>query len=218
MFSSKSGFALILIVVLIGTMAGAQQASDASAALNSLEQAARNSVGDLSHLRPEKWKADGNTKKQSQADSESLQRNMGSALPELIAAVRSNPQNLNANFKLYRNLNVLFDVFSRFAETVGAFDSKEDFEMISKDLDGIDSARRALADRLDVLTSSAESELAQMRQQKQAAQAAATTAPPKKIVIDDSEPAKPAKKKAAPKKPTSGTSESGNASGQAAPK
>ena len=215
MFHSKSSFAFLLL--LIGTMASAQ-ATDPSAALNSLEQSARNSVGDLSHLRPDKWKADGSTKKQSQADSESLQRNMGNALPELIAGVRSNPQSLNANFKLYRNLNVLYEVFSRYAETVGAFGSREDFQMISKDLDGIDAGRRAMADRLDALTSSVENELAQYRQQVKAAQAAATAPPPKKIVIDDSEQAKPAKKKAAPKKPAATDPNSGNASGSATPK
>jgi hypothetical protein len=191
--------------------------ADASASLASLEQTARSSVADISHLRIEKWKTDGNTKKSAQSDSDSIQRNMGSALPELIAKVRSAPDDLNANFKLYRNLDVLYDVFSRFTETAGAFGSKEEFQSLAKDLDGLDTARRALADRLDALTASTQNELAQYRNQAKAAQAAAAAAPPKKIVIDDTEPEKKTttkKKKTA--KPADASS-SGN-SGAASPK
>jgi hypothetical protein len=111
--------------------------------------------------------------------------------------VRTTPGDLNANFKLYRNLNVLYDVFSRFTETAGAFGNREDFDTLAKDLDGIDSARRALADRLDTLSASAQSELTQYRAQARTAQASPAE-PPKKIVIDDSEPAKPTAKKKKP--------------------
>jgi hypothetical protein len=186
--------------------------ADASASLSSLEQTARSAVSDISHLRIEKWKTDGNTKKSAQSDSDSIERNMGSALPELIAKVRSAPDDLNANFKLYRNLDVLYDVFSRFAETAGAFGSKEEFQSLAKDLDGLDAARRAMADRLDALTASTQNELAQYRNQLKAAQAAAAAAPPKKIVIDDTEPEKKTttKKKKAPK--PADASASGNSS------
>jgi hypothetical protein len=187
--------AFVFTLFLAALPLAAQQ--DPSATLNALEQTSRNSIADISHLRVEKWKADGATKKSAQTDSDSIQRNMASALPELIAKVRTTPGDLNANFKLYRNLNVLYDVFSRFTETAGAFGSREDFDTLAKDLDGIDSARRALADRLDTLSASAQSELTQYRAQARTAQASPAE-PPKKIVIDDSEPAKPTAKKKKP--------------------
>ena len=200
---SPSKSVLLCVILALASLCAVAQ-SDPTAALNSLEQTARNSVGDLQHLRVEKWKADGNVKKAAESDSDSIQRNMTAALPELINGVRSNPQSLNGNFKLYRNLNVLYEVFSRFAETAGAFGQKEEYEVIAKDLDGIDSARRALADRMDTLTSSAETELTQFRSQAKASQATAASAPPKKVVIDDTEPEKkPAKKKAKPATPPS---------------
>ena len=182
----------------------AQQAPDPSSTLAALEQTARTSVSDISHLRVEKWKIDSNSKKTAQSDSDSIQRNMGSALPELIVKVRSAPEDLNANFKLYRNLNVLYDVFSRFTETAGAFGSRDEFQALARDLDGLETARRAMADRIEALTSSAQAELTQYRAQAHAAQATTPAAPPKKIVIDDSEPEKKAvkKKKPAPAKPT----------------
>jgi hypothetical protein len=191
-------------------------AQDASATLASLEQTARASVSDISHLRVEKWKADGSARKSAQNDADAVQRNMSSALPELIAKVRANPQDLNANFKLYRNLDVLYEVFSRLAETAGAFGSRDDFQTLAKDLDGLDAARKALADRMDALSASTQAELTQYRSQLQAAQAAQTSAPPKKIVIDDSVPdPKPAKKKK-PVKPATTPPADASSSGAAA--
>jgi hypothetical protein len=201
MSRSKSALFVLSLLFLTAVFAPTQQPApaDPTATLNSLEQTARNSVGDLAHLRIEKWKADANTRKGAQSDSDSIQRNMSSALPGLIASVRSNPQDLNANFKLYRNLNVLYDVFSRFAETAGAFGSREEFDILAKDLEGVDNARRLFADRVDSLTASAQSEITQLRSQARAAQATVAAPPPKKIVIDDSvSEKKPAKKKTKP--------------------
>lgn len=221
MFPSKRTIAIAFLSICFAAIPSVAQANDPSATLNSLESTARNSTSDISRMRIEKWKADGNTKKGAQTDSESLQRNMSSALPELIGKVRSAPNDLNANFKLYRNLDVLYDVFSRFAETAGAFGNRDDFEALARDLDGLDSARRSLADRLDLLTTSTQAELTQLRNQARAAQATATTAPPRKIVIDDSEPEKKSATKK--KKPASNTtpasgSGSNNSSGNATPK
>lgn len=218
MSPSKSAVAFLISLAILAAAASAQQpaAADPSTTLNNLEQTARNSVGDLSHLRVEKWKADGNTKKNAQTDSESLQRNMSSALPELIAKVRTNPQDLNANFKLYRNLNVLYEVFARFAETTGAFGNRDDFDTLSKDLDGIDAARHAIGDRLDTLTTSVQSQLNQAVARARAAQAAEAAAPPKKIVIDDTEPEKKSTKKKKTTKPAD--SKTDNSSNGSTPK
>ncbi len=194
--------AVLFLASLLAVCAGAQQPPDITPTLDALEQTARNGVSDISHLRIEKWKADSTSRKNAQSDSDSIQRNMSSALPELIAKVRSAPQDLNANFRLYRNLNVLYEYFVRFTETAGAFGSREDFDTLSHDLQGLENARRGMADRVDSLSSSAQTELTQYRAQFRAAQAAATAPPPKKIVIDDSDSEKkPAKKKKPAAKP-----------------
>lgn len=222
----RTGVLLLLCMVALGAVAQ-QSAADPSQTLDSLEQTARTGVSDISHLRVEKWKADGGTRKNAQSDSDSIQRNMSSALPELIAKVRTSPQDLNANFRLYRNLNVLYEYFVRFTETAGAFGSRDDFDTLSHDLQGLENARRAMADRVDTLSSSAQAELNQYRAQTRAAQAAAANGPPpKKLVIDDSEPdKKPAKKKkpaAKPATPAPGTPaatpDAGSSTGTAAPK
>src|SRR5271167_3557924 len=177
--------------------------------LDRLQTAASQVAIDLGHMRIEKWKADGQSKQQAQANAESVQRNLTSALPGLIENVRSAPQDLNADFKLYRNLNALYDVFGSLTESAGAFGPKSDYEALAQQLGVIDSVRLDLADALHRLTSSTQYELNQLRSQIRAQQQAAATAvtPPTKIVVDDTEPPKKSVNK---KKKSASSSSSGS--------
>lgn len=181
--------------------------SQLNAILEPLQQASESAQANLSKLRIEKWKVDSGSKKQALQNVESIKRNLQSALPEIIGQVQSSPENLSATFKLYRNLDALYDVFGSVTESVGAFGSKDEFQALSNDLNAIERSRRSLGERLENLTASKEAELAQMRTQIKALQAA-PPAPPKKIVIDDNEPPKKpaAKKKPVPKPPKPTTS------------
>ena len=174
--------------------------------LNRLETAASQANLELEHLRIDRWKVDADSKRQAQANADSLQRNLTSALPGLIVAVRAAPQDLNAGFKLYRNVNALYDVFASLTEATGAFGPKSDFQALEQQLDTIDSVRRNLGDALEQLTSSTQSELNQLRTQvrtyRQAA-AAAAAAPPKKTVVDDEAPVKKTVHKKKPAAPSS---------------
>jgi HPt (histidine-containing phosphotransfer) domain-containing protein len=158
--------------------------------LDRLQAAASQATLDLGRMRIDKWKADGQSKRQAQANADSVQRNLTSALPALIAAVRSAPQDMTAEFKLYRNLNALYDVFASLTEASGAFGPRGDYEALARQLETIDSVRRSLGDALERLTSSTQSELYQLRTQVRAYQKAAAAAPPKKVVVDDTQPPK----------------------------
>jgi hypothetical protein len=161
--------------------------------------------GDISRLRIDKWKADSNSKRQAESNAESIQRNLKSALPGMISGVRSAPQDLGAEFKLYRNLNALYDVMGSLTESAGAFGPKNDYEALAQQLDTLDGIRRNLGDSLEQLTATTQSQLDQLRTQVRMLQTQAAAAPPKKVVVDDSESAKPSSaskkktKKAAPK-------------------
>jgi hypothetical protein len=168
--------------------------------LAQLEQAAQDTHAALGKMRVDKWKTDSSVKKQYQGNVESLQRNLSAALPELTGRVRQAPQDSNANFKLYRNVNTLYDVLANVVETAGAFGPKDQYEALAQQVGMLDQIRRTLGDRLDQLTSSKESELGRLHSQMAAISQAQAAAPPKKIVVDDNEPAKPKKPKA--KKPT----------------
>ncbi len=174
--------------------------------LTQLEAASKSTQGDLSKLRIDRWKMDGSSKKQMLANIDSIQRNLQDALPEIILQLRAQPEDLPATFKLYRNLDALYDVLGNVVEVTGAFGSKDDFQSVSNDLSGFESGRKQLAQRIDTLSSAKEAEIVRLRTDLKTAQAAIPATPPKKIVVDDTEPPKkPVKKKPKPKTPPANT-------------
>lgn len=168
--------------------------------LSQLEQASQAAQLDLAKMRIEKWKADSGNKRQAQANVESIQRNLQSALPEIIAELRASPESLTSTFKLYRNLDALYDVFESVAESSGAFGSKDEFQSLENDVNAFERGRRVVAERMETLAGAKELEVTRLRAALQSAQANAPSQPPKKIVVDDTAPPKKAvKKKPVPK-------------------
>jgi hypothetical protein len=186
--------------------------------LSQLEATSQMTQADLTKLRIERWKTDAAAKKQSLNDVDSIQRNLQTALPQMIADLRNSPEELPATFKLYRNLDALYDVMSGVVESAGAFGSKDDFQALSNDLSAFEGTRKQVADRMKTLAASKEQEIVRLRQDLKTAQAAIPAAPPKKVVVDDTEPEKkpPVKKRPVAKKPAT-TPASNPTSGQAQP-
>ena len=182
--------------------------ADLGSALTNVDQAAQATAASLKTVRVDKWKTDSGTKQQAQQNVESLSRNLTTALPGMIQQVRANPNSVAAQFKLYRNLNALFDVLSTMTEAAGAFGSKNEYQTLSGELNTFDQARISLANRLQNATAQQDVEVARLRTAVQQAQAAAAAAqaqiPPKKIVVDENAPAKKkSSSKSAAKKKTS---------------
>jgi hypothetical protein len=175
--------------------------------LAQLEATAKTTQADLMKLRIDRWKTDGGTKKQALGNVDSIQRNLQNALPAIIAQLRGAPEDMTATFKLYRNLDALYDVLGSVAESTGAFGSKDDLQALSTDLNDFEATRKQVAERLESLAASKEQEIVRLRTDLKTAQAAVPVEPPKKIVVDDNEPAKkPAvKKKPVAKKPATTT-------------
>jgi hypothetical protein len=197
-----------LLVLLLLSLTGAAQSSvpvpssanaapatsvfDVSTTLSQIDQTAQSAALQIAALRIEKWKADSQSKQQAQSNADSLQRNMTAALPSLTGAVRTRPQDLSANFKLYRNLSALSDVLNTLAESAGAFGPKQEFESLAEYASRIDQSRRSLGDYLEVLTAAKEAELARLRS---GAPATATTTRPKRVIVDNEPDPKPKPKK-----------------------
>jgi hypothetical protein len=180
--------------------------SELNAILTPLQQTAQSMLTDLGKMRIEKWKTDSSTKQQTLANVGSIQRNLQSALPEMIAQLNNSPEDLAASFKLYRNLDALYDVFGSLVESAGAFGNKEEFQSLSNDMNGIESARRSFGERMQKLAASKEDELTHLRAQVKTL-SAAPPPPPKKTVVDDTEPPKKTTKKKVtkPKPPATDT-------------
>lgn len=175
-------------------------APDLSGNLAQLNQVVEQTRLDLARLRVDKWKTDSSSKRQAEANAESVQRNLTAALPAIVQQVRANPGSVAATFKLYRNLNALYDVMSSVTESAGAFGSKEEFQALANDTANLDSLRRSLADKVDAMASARDSEVAQLQARARQAAAAAAAAPPKKIVVDENESEKKPKKSTSTKK------------------
>jgi len=177
--------------------------------LDRLKAVASQAAADIGRLRIEKWKANGDAKSAAQADAMSVQRNLTLALPGMIDAVRSTPANVNAEFKLYRNLNALYDVLGALTEASRVSGQKGEYDTLSQQLQVIGSVRRKLGEDLEQLTATQERELKQLQiqvkaQQEQLVAAQAEAAEARKaVVVAQSEPPKkaPQKKKTAVKKP-----------------
>jgi hypothetical protein len=203
-------------------VAGAAAAGDSSMSsflpdLERLQAAAGQAAADISHLRIDKWKTDGQSKQQAQSNADSIRRNLTTALPALIEAMRAAPQDLASGFKLYRNLNALHDVFGTLTESAGAFGPRSDYEALTQQYQVIASVQHDLGEALERLAASTELELNHLRAEVlRAQQPAAATAPPKKVVVDDTAPvSKTAHKKKKPAVSSSGAAsdESGSNSG-----
>jgi hypothetical protein len=171
--------------------------------LTQLEATSKAAQSDLTGLRIERWKADADSKKQALGNVDSILRNLQSAMPEIVAKLRASPEDIPATFRLYRNLDALYDVLGSVVESTGAFGSKDDLQALANDLKGFEGTRKALAERLENVSAAKEAEITRLRSDLKAAQAAIPAAPPKKTVVDDDEPPKkpPVKKKPAAKPP-----------------
>ncbi len=198
-------FSLLPLLLAAGQMLFTQSAasppvpyssvSQLNLLLSQLEQAAQAAQVDLAKLRIERWKADSGSKRQTEANVESLQRNLQTALPGIIGELRNSPENLASTFKLYRNLDALYDVLGSVVESAGAFGSKDEFQSLENDLSALERSRRSFADRMETLAGAKEGELVRLRTALQNAQATVNSQPPRKVVVDDTEPPKKAVKK-----------------------
>jgi hypothetical protein len=170
-------------------------------ALNQLiiqvQTSADKSDADLSRLRIDKWKTEAAGKQDATATTASIRRNLTNAVPDLLQRLQASPGSLNANFRLYRNLNALYDTFSSLVESAGAFGSKDQYEPLAADIAQLDHLRHQLAERVDQLAGASDAELVRLRSQVATA-AGAKPALPSKIVVDDEKPKPKVKKKPKP--------------------
>ena len=170
----------------------ASAAIDPSSLLAQIGQASQATQQDLAALQISRWKTDSSSKEQLQQQCTALRRNLAAALPELMTQVRAHPDDLAASFKLYRNLNALYDVLSPLADAAGRVGPQSEFDALAREASAFDRARRAFADHVESLAAARDADLSKLRAQVQAATAAPPPAP-KKVVIDDTKGTKKTK-------------------------
>lgn len=186
--------------------------------LSQIENTSKDTQSDLQRLRIERWKTDKTTKEQALTNVDSVQRNLQAALPDILGQLRAAPENVPDAFKLYRNLDALYDVLGNVVELTGAFGPRDDAQSLEADLNAFETARRQMADRIDNLSTAKEDEIVRLRSELKTAQAAVPATPPKKVIVDDNEPPKkPAAKKKSTKPKTSSPTTTTPPAGQTQP-
>ena len=74
--------------------------SQLNSLLSQLDEASQAAQLDLAKLRIDKWKTDSANKRQTQANVESIQRNLQAAMPEIVTQLRNSPEDLTPTFNL----------------------------------------------------------------------------------------------------------------------
>jgi hypothetical protein len=168
-----------------------------------IQQASQAANLDLGRLRIDRWKTDANQKTQFQQIADSLRKNLTYAVPDLLAEVRSSRGSVSSTFKLYHNLNVVYEYLNTLVDAAGGMGKGEEYDPLNKDAADLDTARQHLSAYIEQAATSLENKA------KAAAvpPAAATPQPtPKKIIVDDNSTPKPVntkKKKTSTPQPAS---------------
>lgn len=153
-----------------------------------------------------RWKAPNDVKDSTQQDLNSIQRDLNSTLPGLLDASTANPTAVGPAFAVYRNIDALYDVLLRVAETATLAGSQADAGRLQEALNQLQSARTAFGNSILQAASARDTEVVQLRTAVAHAAQAAPAPAPQKIVVDDGPASKPAppkrKKKPAPTTPS----------------
>jgi hypothetical protein len=181
----------------------APKAADLNAVVSEIQQATSTATVNIGKLRIERWKTDSGQKQQLQQVADSLQKNIANAVPGLVNDVQSSHGGVVASFKLYHNLNVLYEFLSSLADAAGGLGKREEYEPLATDAAALDTARQ----NLSVYIEQAAVKLETMNRPPtgtipvQAGQNALV--PGKKVVvIDDTEPQPKKRPKSTKKKPS----------------
>jgi hypothetical protein len=169
-----------------------------------IQQASQAANLDLGRLRIDRWKTDANQKTQFQQMADSLRKNLTYAVPDLLADVRSSRGSVSSTFKLYHNLNVVYEYLNTLVDAAGGMGKGEEYDPLNKDASDLDTARQHLSAYIEQAASSLETKA----KAAAAPPAVATPQPtPKKIIVDDSPTPKPVttkkKKTSSPPQPAS---------------
>jgi hypothetical protein len=197
------GFGAIAQQAPMNPQAQATPPSDLNTILLQIQQATSSANANIGKLRIEKWKTDNQEKQQMQQVADSLQKNISNAVPGLISDVQTSRGGVLASFKLYHNLNVVYEFLSSMAEAAGAFGKKEEYQPLEGDATALDTVRQNLSTYIEQAAGKMEAanRAAANSNALQARQGPGTLVPGKKVVVID-EDAHPRKRPKSTKKKT----------------
>jgi hypothetical protein len=176
--------------------------NDLNTILLQVQKATSSANANLGKLRIEKWKTDSQQKQQMQQVADSLQKNIANAVPGLISDVQTSRGGVLASFKLYHNLNVVYEFLSSMAEAAGAYGKKEEYQPLEGDATALDTVRQNLSTYIEQAAGKMEA-ANRAANSVQARQTPGTVVPGRKVVVIDENDTPARKRPKSVKKKTS---------------
>jgi hypothetical protein len=171
--------------------------------MSNLRPALANVQTAITSLNVSRWKAPNDIRATTQQDINSMQRDLNTTLPPLLAqadaaAAASGPPALSPAFAVFRNLDALYDVMLRVTETAGLAGSASDASSLEEARAGLEDGRAKLGAWLLQAIGAQDAQVVRL-QAPVAHPAPAPPPPPNKIVVNDGpDTTKPHKKKPPP--------------------
>jgi hypothetical protein len=185
--------------------AGAAPAAPAASgpAMGLLQPAVMNLQQTMDILRVDKWKTSKEVKAATMDNVGSIRRDVEGTLPGLVTAADAAPNSVAAMLPLNRNLGALYDVVLRVTVIAESAAPGDQADALEKSLTGLESARKALADRLASGVAAEEAKVGDLQKQLNARPAVAAVCPPVAVAAAPEKTTKPTvrrRKKTIPKK------------------
>ena len=192
------------------------------AELDRLQKFAPDAAQVVTGLHIDKWKTNPASRSAAQADADAIYRNLTAAMPHLVESARAAPDDVGAEFRVYRSVVALYETLGALTDTSRLSGQRSQYDQLSAQLETLGSIRRKLGNDLEELTASAQTQLNQLRgelknqqQQLAGAQKAAAEAQ-QQVLLAEAELVKknaPKKKTAARKPAATASSSSANSVG-----
>jgi hypothetical protein len=168
-------------------------------AVASLRPALANVQTAVADLGVAHWKVSGATRAATEQDVASMQRDLTTTLPALMALADAAPANgtvaLSPSFAVFRNLDALYDVLLRVTETAALAGSSSDANILEEARAGLEDARGKLGAWLLQSISAQDAQIANSQVHVSHQAPPAATGPTKIVVDDGPDSSKPRKKK-----------------------
>ena len=130
-----------------------------------VQPAISNLLSVLDSVRIEKWKGAGDVRQRAEDNIGSVRRDLDSNLPSLLHVADGAPNSLPAVLPAARNLDALYDVVLRVAESAHSAAPRQQSADLDAALINLEQARRDLNARILTSAQSNESEMKSLRQQ-----------------------------------------------------
>jgi hypothetical protein len=199
----SSKLALAVLLLLGGCFSATVRAQAPTApvpfAVANLRPALANVQTAIGTINIARWKASSDIRANSQQDVVSMQRDLSTTLPDLMAkaeaASANGPAALSPTFAVFRNIDALYDVLLRVSETAALTGTSSDANVLEEARAGLEDGRGKMGAWLLQAIGAQDAQVA--RPQPAVAPAAGPAAPNKIVVEDGPEVTKPRKKKPA---------------------